>query len=194
MMRVVKPWSKLPRLVVAAPSLGTPQARLDRALSDLIWVKMSLPMAEGLDQMTSKQPFQPKAFYDFHPAHPTTSSLRCCLFPNTAAEEKARRPQPLDAARPPRARSVPPLTIRQRGDRHILGGDAGAVAVVGEEAQGVLGELLQPLQPVGEPVHLHVLAHRDDKPQGNVTTSAMAMPRDEWVRGELFTLRRELNP
>lgn len=98
---------------------------------------------------------------------------------------------------PPPRPGVPPspLTIRKCGDRHVLGGDAGAVAVVGEEAQRVLGELLQPLQPVGEPVHLHVLAHRDDKPRGNVTASATAMPRDERIRGELFALWEvELNP
>lgn len=67
-----------------------------------------------------------------------------------------------------------PLTIRKRREGHVLGGDAGAVAVVGEEAQGVLGELLQPLQAVGEPVHLHVLAHRDDKGGGNVSAGASA--------------------
>jgi len=38
MMRVVKPWQRLPREVVAAPSLGTSQARLDGALSNLLWV------------------------------------------------------------------------------------------------------------------------------------------------------------
>lgn len=97
---------------------------------------------------------------------------------------------------PPRPGVPPsPLTIRKRGDRHVLGGDAGAVAVIGEEAQGVLRELLQPLQPVGEPVHLHVLAHRDDKPRGNVTASATAVPRDERIRGELFALWEvKLNP
>lgn len=57
-----------------------------------------------------------------------------------------------------------PLTIRKRGDGDVLGGDAGAVAVVGQEAQGVLGELLQPLEPVGEPFHLHVLStHRQQE-------------------------------
>jgi len=49
MLRVVKPWQRLPREVVDAPSLGTLQARLDGALSSLIWVKMSLLMAGGLD-------------------------------------------------------------------------------------------------------------------------------------------------
>jgi len=48
-MRVVKHWSRLPREVVEAPSLETLQARLDGALSNLVWLKMSLLTAEGLD-------------------------------------------------------------------------------------------------------------------------------------------------
>jgi len=44
-MRVVKPWPRLPREVVDAPSLGSFQARLDGALSNLTQLKMSLPMA-----------------------------------------------------------------------------------------------------------------------------------------------------
>jgi len=48
-LRVVRPWPRLPRQVVDAPSLETSQARLDGALSDLIWVKMSLLTAGGLD-------------------------------------------------------------------------------------------------------------------------------------------------
>jgi len=35
-MRVVKPWPRLPRELVEAPSLGTFKARLDRALSHLV--------------------------------------------------------------------------------------------------------------------------------------------------------------
>lgn len=106
------------------------------------------------------------------------------------SDDGNRHTQPARPGVPPS-----PLTIWKCGDRHVLGGDAGAVAVVGEEAQGVLGELLQPLQPVGEPVHLHVLADRDDKPRGNVTASATAVPRDERIRGELFALWEvELNP
>lgn len=37
---------------------------LGRALSSLIWVRMSLPMAESLDWATLNGPFHPKAFYD----------------------------------------------------------------------------------------------------------------------------------
>jgi len=48
-MRVVKPWHRLPREVANAPSLETFKARLDRALSNLIWLKMSLLIAGRLD-------------------------------------------------------------------------------------------------------------------------------------------------
>jgi len=45
-MTVVKHWNRLPREVVEAPSLETFKARLDRALSNLIYLKMSL-LTEG---------------------------------------------------------------------------------------------------------------------------------------------------
>jgi len=48
-MRVVKHWNRLPREVVDAPSLETSKARLDRALSNLIELNMSLLTAGGLD-------------------------------------------------------------------------------------------------------------------------------------------------
>jgi len=48
-LRVVKPWHRLPREVVDAPSLGTFKVRLDGALSNLIQLKMSLLMAQGLE-------------------------------------------------------------------------------------------------------------------------------------------------
>ena len=48
-LRVVNPWHRLRREVVDSPSLETFTARLDRALSDLIWLKMSLIIAGGLD-------------------------------------------------------------------------------------------------------------------------------------------------
>jgi len=41
-MRVVKHWRRLPREVGDAPSLETFKARLDGALSHLVWLKMSL--------------------------------------------------------------------------------------------------------------------------------------------------------
>jgi len=43
-VRVVRPWPRLPR-AVAAPSLAVFKARLDGALSSLVWWKVSLPMA-----------------------------------------------------------------------------------------------------------------------------------------------------
>ena len=48
-VRVVKHWHRLPREVVNAPSLETFKARLDGALSNLIWLKVSLLIAGGLD-------------------------------------------------------------------------------------------------------------------------------------------------
>jgi len=48
-MRVVKHRPRLPREAVAAPSLAVFQARLHGALSTLVWWKMSLLMAGGLE-------------------------------------------------------------------------------------------------------------------------------------------------
>jgi len=47
-MRVVKHWHRLPREVVEAPSLEPFQVRLDGALSNLVWLKMSLLTGGGL--------------------------------------------------------------------------------------------------------------------------------------------------
>jgi len=47
-MRVVRPWPRLPRQAVAAPSLAVLKARLDGALNTLGWWKMSLLVAGGL--------------------------------------------------------------------------------------------------------------------------------------------------
>jgi len=41
-MRVVKHWHSLPRKVLEAPSLEAFKARLDGALSSLVWLKMFL--------------------------------------------------------------------------------------------------------------------------------------------------------
>jgi len=46
---VVKHWNRLPREVVEAPSLETFKARLDRALSKMVWQKMSLLTARELN-------------------------------------------------------------------------------------------------------------------------------------------------
>jgi len=48
-MSVVEPWPRLPREVVDDPSLEMFKARLDGGLSNLIWLKMSLLTAGGLD-------------------------------------------------------------------------------------------------------------------------------------------------
>jgi len=48
-MKVVRPRPRLPREAVAAPSLAVFKARLDGALSTLVWWKMSLLMAGGLE-------------------------------------------------------------------------------------------------------------------------------------------------
>jgi len=48
-MRVVRQWNRLPRGAVAAPSLAVFKARLDGASSNLLWWKVSLPMAGGLE-------------------------------------------------------------------------------------------------------------------------------------------------
>ena len=64
-MRVVRPWHRLPREAVAAPgSLAVFKARLDGALGNLGWGKMSLPMAGGLDWTIFGGPFQPKPVCD----------------------------------------------------------------------------------------------------------------------------------
>jgi len=47
-MRVVKHWHRLPRGILDA--LEVFRARLDGALSNLVWGKMSLLMARGLEQ------------------------------------------------------------------------------------------------------------------------------------------------
>ena len=46
---VAKHWNRLPREAVGAPSLEVFQAGLDGALSSLVWWKVSLPMAGGLE-------------------------------------------------------------------------------------------------------------------------------------------------
>jgi len=48
-MRVVKHWNRLPTEAVAAPCLAVFKARLDGALSNLVWWKVSLPMAGGVE-------------------------------------------------------------------------------------------------------------------------------------------------
>jgi len=47
-MKVVRHWNRLSREMADPPFLETFQAGLDRALSSLVWLKMSLLTAEGL--------------------------------------------------------------------------------------------------------------------------------------------------
>jgi len=58
-MRVVRPWPRLPREAVAAPSLAGFKARLDRAWSSLGWWKGSLPRAGGWNWVICKVPSNP---------------------------------------------------------------------------------------------------------------------------------------
>ena len=58
-MRVVRPWPRLPREAVAAPSLAMFKARLDGALSTLGWWEMSLLTAGGWNEMIFKVPSNP---------------------------------------------------------------------------------------------------------------------------------------
>jgi len=48
-LRVLRHRNMLPRAAVAAPSLETFKARLDGALSNQVWWKVSLPVAGGLE-------------------------------------------------------------------------------------------------------------------------------------------------
>jgi len=55
----VRHWHRLPREAVDAPSLAVFKARLDGALSNLVWWKVSLPMAGGLERGVCKVPSNP---------------------------------------------------------------------------------------------------------------------------------------
>ena len=62
--RVVTHWHRLPREVVDAPSLEAFKARLDVALSSLVWWLVTLHIAGGLKVDDHCGPFQPRPFYD----------------------------------------------------------------------------------------------------------------------------------
>jgi len=53
-VRVMRPWSRLPREAMAAPSLEVFKARLDGALSNLVFWKVFLLMAGGWNWMIYK--------------------------------------------------------------------------------------------------------------------------------------------
>ena len=61
-VRMVRHRNRLPREVVDVTPLEAFIVRLDRALSYLVWLWVSLFAAEDLDQMTFKGPFQLKRF------------------------------------------------------------------------------------------------------------------------------------
>mgnify|MGYP001855108949 CR=1 FL=1 len=58
-MRVVRHWNTLPSEAVDAPSLEAFKARLDGALSNLVWREVSLSIAEGWNWMILKVPSNP---------------------------------------------------------------------------------------------------------------------------------------
>ena len=57
---MVRHWSRLPREVVSVPG----DFRLDRALSNLIYLWVSPFTAEGLDHLAFMGPLHLKQFYD----------------------------------------------------------------------------------------------------------------------------------
>ena len=64
-VRVVQHWNRLPSEVVDVPSLVEAfKARLDGAVSNVVWREMSLPIAGVLEVGELKGLFQPKPFYD----------------------------------------------------------------------------------------------------------------------------------
>jgi len=84
-VRVVRHWHRLPREAVAAPSLAVFKARLDRALSSLVWWKVSLSMAGGWNWTIYKVPSNPN-----HSMIYGTSlfELRCCCSPCSRVEPR----------------------------------------------------------------------------------------------------------
>ncbi|KAK4811235.1 hypothetical protein QYF61_022138 [Mycteria americana] len=74
-MRVVKHWNRLPREVVDAPSLETFKARLDGALSNLIYLKMSLLIAGGRKHG--------EGCCKFHSRNSSFCKVRDCLAPTS---------------------------------------------------------------------------------------------------------------
>jgi len=64
-VRVVRHWNRLPSKVVDVSSQEVFKARLDGAVSNLVWWEVSLPIAGSWNWMTLKvSSFQPKQFND----------------------------------------------------------------------------------------------------------------------------------
>lgn len=59
-MTVMRKWKGLPRKFVTVSSLDVFMARMDGALSNLFYWKMSLPMADGVEPDDLYGRFQPK--------------------------------------------------------------------------------------------------------------------------------------
>jgi len=58
-LKVVRRWHRLPREAVAAPFLGVSKARLDGALSTLLWWKGPCPRQGGWNEMICKASSNP---------------------------------------------------------------------------------------------------------------------------------------
>ena len=58
-VRAVRHWNRLPNEAVDAPSLEAFKARLDGAVSNLVWWEVSLPIAGGWNEVISKVPSNP---------------------------------------------------------------------------------------------------------------------------------------
>jgi len=106
-LRVVRHWKRLPREAVDAPSLAVFTARLDGALSTLVWWKMSLPMAGGLGTRRSFRSFPTQTFYDSmsmdaKPAHVTLPVASSQEAPTKTRHRTPRR-QPAGTSPAPRA-------------------------------------------------------------------------------------------
>ena len=61
---MVTHWNILPKEAVDAPSLEAFKARLDVALSSLVWWLVTVHTAGGLKIDDHCGPFQPRPFYD----------------------------------------------------------------------------------------------------------------------------------
>ena len=58
-VEVVRHWSRLSREAVDAPSMEAFKARLDGAVSNLVWWEVSLPIAGGWNYMILNVPSNP---------------------------------------------------------------------------------------------------------------------------------------
>ena len=132
MLRVVRPWPRLPREVGDAPSLEPFQAGLDGALSTLSWLVPA--HGRGLDWMALKSPFPPKPVCDSMKTSTTSFAIsyNCGASPAAWAQGEGGDSDPL-----PRSAQTPPGVLRpvlepSAQDR------AGAVGAGPEEAPAMM--------------------------------------------------------